>query len=119
MSLLDALARFAIPSLVVTRSTYAAPINGKYAAPTPTTLTLTDAVVTPFSGQLNALPEGVNTSDTKVIYTATQLLDAKDGRLPDSLSIDGEDYLVFRVDGPWVIPSSTHYRAYAARRRLP
>lgn len=118
MSLLDSLSDFKTGTYTVTRTMYAAPVSGVYAAPSTTTL-LIDAVVVPYAGQLDALPEGVNATETRVIGTATELLDAADGRAPDSIAIGGDNFLVFRVDGPVIMPDSVHYRVFAARRRLP
>lgn len=118
MSLLDSLAAFKTGSYVVTRTTYADPVAGVYPTPTTTTFPI-DAVVVPYGGQLSALPEGVSASETREIGTATELLDAANERAPDSIAIDGDNFLVFRVDGPVIMPDSTHYRVFAARRRLP
>ncbi|HEY1814894.1 MAG TPA: hypothetical protein VGG74_21250 [Kofleriaceae bacterium] len=118
MSLLDSLAAFKTGCYVVTRTTYAPATGGVYAAPDVSTIEI-DAVVVPYGGELEALPEGVNASMTRVIGTSIELLDAANGRTPDSIAIGADNFLVFRVDGPVMMPDSVHYRAFAARRRLP
>lgn len=83
---------------------------------TRTTLTI-DACVQPLNGRsLMVLPEGARTSDVRVIDTATELRAAP---IPDHIVIRGEDYAIWKVDGPITLGGVSMYVAYAARQVNP
>jgi hypothetical protein len=119
VSLLGVIGRLKTGTYTVTRTpagTYAA---GRYSAGSPTTFTIT-AVVEPFGGrEIKVLPEGQFAEDVRVLYTATELLTMSPTDVPDSVAIGGETYSVFKINGPWIMPRSTHYEVYVARQRVP
>lgn len=118
MSLLDTIADFQTGVYTVTRATIGAAVNGYFPAPTLSTFTIA-AVAVPMGGDLHVLPEGINASDVLVFYTATPIHDARNGAASDSIAVGSDAYVTFNVDGPFIMPDSTHYRVYAARQRLP
>jgi hypothetical protein len=77
----------------------------------------TDAHIEPYSGRgLEVLPEGVHVSDVRVIDTTVSL----QVNPPDSVTIAGDSYAVFRSDGPFNFPDgSRRYTSYAARQAVP
>lgn len=119
MSLLASIDDFATGTYTVTRTPAGAYVNGRYSPGSPTTFTI-NAVVEPFGGrEIHVLPEGQFAEDVKVLYTATELLTMSPTDVPDTVAIGGDNYSVFRIDGPWIMPDSTHYRIYVARQRVP
>lgn len=89
---------------------------GVYTPGAATTFTI-DAVVQPVGHDLRVVPEGRRVEDVRRIYTVTLLRSTASG--PDVVTIDGDPYEVFRVDGPWTMDGETHYVAYAARQTVP
>lgn len=100
--------------------------DGRYTPGAESTL-LISASVQPAGAELTDLPEGQSVDDVKVIYTETRLygrkpgtpqVDPEDddvGRIdPDIVSIDDEDYRVFKV-AKWDHWGETHFVAYAAK----
>lgn len=119
MSLLESIDDFQTGGgYIVTRSAIGAPVNGYFPAPSTSTFTI-EAVATPLGGTLLVLPEGISGSDVLVFYTATPLFDARSGDKPDSIAVGANTYVVFQIDGPFIMPDSTHFRVFAARQRLP
>lgn len=124
MSLADVITRFAThdadgsPSgYVVTRSTGAnVDSTGNVIDGTFTTFNIV-ACVQPYAGRaLRVLPEGTRTGDVRVIDTDTVL---QVSPVPDHIVIRGEDYAVFKVDGPTTMNGFSLYTAYAARQVNP
>lgn len=123
MSLLDTITRFSTAApdgspggYTITRyagGTYGS--DGIAIASTPSTFTI-DAAEMPFVGKLEVLPEGVRSEDVRVIVTATALQSIP---LPDHITIAGEDFVVFNLDGPFSMSGIQVYRAYAARQVIP
>lgn len=76
-----------------------------------------DASVQPFRARGDIiLPEGVHVADVRVIDTLTPI----QTNPPDSITIAGEAFSVFQVDGPTNFPNSQpRYTAYAARQATP
>lgn len=76
-----------------------------------------DAHIEPYSGRgLVVLPEGVHVNDVRVIDTTIAL----QSNPPDTITIAGESFAVFRVDGPFQFPDgSTRYTSYASRQVVP
>lgn len=103
----------------VTRTATGGYSAGRYTAGAASTLTIV-AVVEPFGGrEIKVLPEGQFAEDVRVLYTATELLTMSATVVPDSVSIDGENYSVFRINGPWILRGREHYEVYVARQRVP
>lgn len=121
MSLADVIMRFAtqdadgVPAgYVVTRTTPGGyDSTGNVVDGTLTTLLIV-ASVQPYSGrELKVLPEGARTSDVRVIDTETPL---QESPIPDHIVIRGDDYAIFKVDGPTSMGGFSLYTAYAARQ---
>lgn len=79
-----------------------------------------DACVVPVESQHGGreritLPEGVHTEDVRIIDTTTYLQPEP----PDIITIAGESFAVFRVEGPVRMGGGTRYTAYAARQVIP
>lgn len=102
---------------VVTRSTGPSiDANGNVVDGTFSTFNLI-ACVQPFSGRsLRILPEGTRSDDARVIDAAVPLLVTP---IPDHIVILGEDYAVFKCDGPTTINGFSLYTSYAARQVNP
>lgn len=76
-----------------------------------------DACVQPLNGRsLMVLPEGARTQDIRVIDTQTFL---QESPVPDHIVIRGEDYAIWKVDGPLTLNGISMYTAYAAREMNP
>jgi hypothetical protein len=119
MSLLASIDDFQTGTYTVTRTPAGSYVNGRYTPGTPATFTIT-AVVEPSSGrEIKVLPEGQFAEDVKVLYTATELFTMSPTSVPDTIAIGGDNYSVAKIDGPWIMPDSTHYRVYVARQRVP
>ena len=116
MSRLGAIDRFSTGSYTVTRPTAGTVAFGKTTPGVPTTFTISKASVQPVGEDLTVVPEGRSASDVKVIYTYTEL---RGGTLPDVITILGQPYEVYRVQGPWTMRGETHWVAYAARQTIP
>ena len=75
-----------------------------------------DACIVPFDGRERiTLPNGVHTHDVRVIDTATELRCEP----PDIITIRGEAFAVFAVEGPVQMSGSTRWTAYASRQVIP
>ncbi len=75
-----------------------------------------DACVVPLNGRERlTLPNGVHTNDVRVIDTTTQL----QSEPPDNITIAGESFAVFRVEGPVRLGDGARWTAYAARQVIP
>lgn len=74
------------------------------------------AVVVPFVPHRDiVLPEGVHVQDVRIIDTTTPL----QSNPPDSITIAGEAFSVFEIEGPVHFLGGTRYTAYAARQVVP
>lgn len=119
MSLLGVIGRLRTGTYTVTRTPSGSYTLGRYTPASPTTFTIT-AVVEPFGGrEIKVLPEGQFAEDVAVLYTSTELLTMSPTSVPDSVAIDGDNYSVFRIAGPWTLRGATHYEVYVARQRVP
>lgn len=90
--------------------------HGRYVAGATSTFTLGDASVQPIGSTLKVMPEGYSAEDGRLIFTTTKLVKLP---IPDILTIDGEDFAVFTVDGPWTAFGGTHYNVTAFRTARP
>lgn len=111
-------------SLTVTRHAVAPTWSDGVATPAAaSTLTLTNPCVQPASGRdLKTAPEGHHVEDLLVVYTDVRLLAKPE---PDVIAIDWpvgsapENFAVVKVEGPWMISGSVHFRAWCARQVTP
>jgi hypothetical protein len=123
MSLADVITRFSteqadgVPAgYVVTRTVHNGYSQGNVVDGTRTTFNI-HASIEPLNGRtLMVLPEGTRTEDVRVIDTATEL---KCEPIPDHISIRGEDYAIWKVDGPLTSFGVSLYTAYAVRQVNP
>ena len=75
-----------------------------------------DACVQPLTGRTDVvLPEGVHVNDVRVIDTAVPM----QANPSDLITIAGEPFAVFRVDGPVNFNGGTRYTSYASRQVYP
>ena len=80
---------------IVTRTTENSYVHGRALAGTVTTFPITGGVQPTNGRDLLILAEAGVTSESRKIFTNTQLQSRIPGREPDSLSIDGEVWTVF------------------------
>lgn len=99
----------------VTRNATGSTTKGRYTPGTPSTFPIV-AVVEPVGGQLQVVPEGRRATDVRKIFTATRLLIEPD---PDAITIGGETFIVYDVQGPWELDGDSHYECLAARQAVP
>jgi hypothetical protein len=97
MPRLGAIDSFSTGSYSVSRPTAGTMLHGKTTPGTPTTFTIAKASVQPVGEDLTVVPEGRSATDVKVIYTYVEL---RGGTYPDVITILGEPYEVYRVQGP-------------------
>ena len=108
---------FAYPGTVtVTRTAAGTSTMGRYTGGATTTFTLSPVGVIPGGSGLKSLPEGKSAEDVRTLYTTTQLVKLP---FPDRVSIDGEEFAVFHVDGPHVGFGGTHWVVRVARTGSP
>lgn len=102
----------------VTRTTNGALVKGKAGAGTPSSFSVTGSLQAVNGRELQALPESFRADEVRVLYTLTELRTVSDTHQADKLTIDGEPWLVIRVE-KFPAFGDTHYRVYVARRGLP
>jgi hypothetical protein len=123
MSLLDCISRFSTAAMDGTPSGYlitrTAPgsydANGLWVAGSTSTVT-TDASVQPYDDSLEVLPTGVRREDVRVLFTPIALTKTP---TPDAITIAGESFHVFEVNGPFNMSGVSTWRSYAARMVIP
>lgn len=114
MSVATVIGRFTSGTYTVTRTAAGAYTGGIYAAGAASTFNI-DADVFPVTGrELQALAEGQHGAELRQIFTLTELKTRSPTTEPDTVSIGGETWEVFRVDA---YPS--FYRAVVARKAIP
>lgn len=87
--------------------------NGRATAPSTSTLTVRDAVVTPLSGRdRQALPEGARGHETRLFLSPVALQTTTATTEADSIAIDGAAWLVITCE-PWALGS--YWRAVVQR----
>lgn len=90
--------------------------SGAAVAGATSTFTTGPASLQPLRGrELRAVPDGVNATDTRRLMTTAALVVLP---VPDEVTIDGEPWQVFTVDGPWVAFGGTHYNAMLVRKSV-
>ena len=91
--------------------------NGVALATTVTSLQLDACVMSLASGSdLLVLPEGTHRSDVRIVVTSWE---PKIMPYPDHITIAGEDFMFFHVDGPYNVSGIVAYKAYASRQVIP
>lgn len=102
----------------VTRTTNGTLTKGKAGVGSSSTL-LAAGSLQPVTGRnLMALPESWRGDEIRILYTLTELRTISETHQPDRLTIDGESWLVVKVER-FDAFADTHYRVYVARRALP
>lgn len=119
--LLDTIASLKTGTYTVTRTGAGTYPSGGYLVPGSTSTFPIVAIVQPYAGgrKMLPLPEGVRSEETKLLHTATALRTRDGNGAPDFVTIGGEDYYVWAVEGPYTLGASTHYEVYASRRAKP
>jgi hypothetical protein len=112
------IASFQTGTYAVTRTAASTNVMGRAVAGATTSLNI-DASIQPVTGRvLRGAPEGATAEDVRVIYTLTELKTITPTTAPDRIVIDGDTFVVFKVEKFGTI-SGGHYRAYAARQTIP
>lgn len=94
----DAIDHFATGTYTVKRPAATTYTGGRRNAPSTTTFTVIAAVVPATGRQLERLPEGLRTNETKAMYAKGVLRAAVEGaQEPDVVEIDGADWQVANV----------------------
>lgn len=84
----------------------------------PTTTFTIVACVQPTTGRdLRVLVEAGITTESKVIYTESELRTRQNGGEPDVVTIRGERYAVYNAK-TWDTPEETYYRCLVARQSM-
>lgn len=118
MALGGVIARFASGTYTVTRKAAGTVSVGDYTPGATTTFSIV-ASVQPISGrELSVLPQGQRGEEVRVVYTLTELKTRTPATEPDTISIGGETWEVFRTES-WEAFGATHYRAHVARKVVP
>lgn len=110
---------FAYPGTVTVTRTPVGTTDGygTYSGGTASTFTLSPVGVVPGgSGLKTSEMMGYSADDVRTLYTTVQLLKVP---FPDRVTIDGENFAVFHVDGPWTGFGGTHYVVRVARITAP
>lgn len=106
---------FATGTYVVTRTARGAPVMGRYVPGATSTLNCVADVQDVSGDQLQDLPEGVTSSNARMLYTTTLLIAESPTTDADHVAIDGEDWKVVRVYTARVF--ANRYRALVVRVR--
>ena len=85
---------------------------GRYTGGSTSTFSLSPVGVIPGGSGLNVQAEGYSSEDVRTLYTTTKLIKLP---IPDRVYIDGEEFAVFHVEGPWTGFDGTHYVVRVAR----
>lgn len=109
---------FAYPGTVTVTRTAAGTTDayGRYLPGATSSFTLSPVGIVPGGSGLNVRAEGYSASDVRTLYTTTQLVKLP---FPDKVFIDGEEFAVFNVDGPWTGFDGTHYVVRVVRTSRP
>jgi len=112
MALIDRIARFTTGTYNVSRPSMSY-VVGRAVAAASTAFTVV-ASVQPLGGaDLKVLPEGAHVADSRKVITVYSL------RTRDLVTIDGEVWAIYHIDGPWIFRGGSHYNAFAARQVIP
>lgn len=118
MSLEDVIDRFATGTYPVTRTSAGAYVEGRYTPGSTTTFNVV-ASIQPLSGRdLQTLPEGQHASETRAVYTKTELQTRTPSSEPDRLTINGESWEVWQ-SFRWEAFGGAYYKAFISRAVTP
>lgn len=109
---------FAYPGIVTVTRTTAGTSDGygRYTGGATSTFTLSPVGVVPGGSGLNVTAQGYSSDDVRTLYTTVRLVKMP---FPDKVHIDGEEFAVFHVEGPWTGLDGTHYTVRVARTTSP
>ena len=109
---------FAYPGTVTVKRIPAGTTDGygRYIPGTPTTFSLSPVGIVPGGSSLKVMPDGYSAEDTRTLYTTTQLYKLP---TPDRVYIDGEEFAVIHVTGPWTGFGGTHWVVTVGRTSNP
>lgn len=114
----NVIGRFQTGTYVVTRTATGTTVNGRYTPGAASTFNV-DAVVQPLDPRtVTPLPEGVRSEDVRLVhlYGTTPMRTSDGGLEADYVTIGGEKFYAWKVEGPWQLRGSTHYEAHVAKR---
>lgn len=113
--------RLSTGTYTVTRTPNGTLANGKYTPSASPTTTPIVAVVEPYANgrHVMPLPIGMRAEDVRIVMTTFALRTRDDAGEADIVTIGGEPFHVFAVEGPWTLRGASHYEAYAARKAKP
>lgn len=94
----DAIAELGTGTYTVKRRAPTTYTDGRAQVQTPSTLTVTGTLVPLTALEVKRLPDGLRDGETWNLFTVTELVSAQGGAEPDSVTIDGRDYSVERVE---------------------
>lgn len=115
MSLIDAIPSLATGTYTVTRTPARNYTAGVLDAPTgQTTFSVIASAQPPTGRDLQQLPDGVRADEVRIVYAREELKTTEPGYEPDTISIDGNDYEVFRVE-TWQAFGEAHRRTWTRR----
>jgi hypothetical protein len=119
MALIDAIASLSTPGpYTVTRTAAGSYTNGRYTEGAESTFTII-ASIQPVTGRdLADLPEGQNGDEVRQVFTITELLTRVPGQEPDIITLDGEDFYVYRVKR-WQGLGEVYWQAWVSRIVVP
>jgi hypothetical protein len=118
MGLLGVIGRFETGTYTVTRTAQGVYTNGRYTPGATTTFPIV-ASIQPVTGRdLQLLPEGQHASESRIVYTTTELRSRATANDPDTIAIDGEAWDVISFER-WEAFGDTHWRGIAGRRPAP
>lgn len=92
-------------------------VKGRAILPAPSIFTIDASVQQARPNEMDLLPEGVRISETKKIFSVSELKTATDQTNPtdaDIVTFDGNDYRVLRVD-KYSMGTLDHFRSFAAK----
>ena len=104
---------FPTGTYTVTRTEAGSRTDGHYTPGAPSTLQIVADVQAVTGRLLRDLPEGRRAEDTMVVYTLTELIALDPATDSDVISIDGDDWRVFKVQRFRVF--ANRYRAWVER----
>ena len=119
MALTGVIGSFQTNTYDVKRKTTGTTVAGRYTAAAETTLSAVVMSIQPVNGtDIQALPEGQHSENTRKVYTNTELFTRTPTNDPDEIVIDSERWVVITVER-WEAFGDVHYKAFAARNVTP
>lgn len=129
MSLNDTIDSLATGRYTVTRTTAGSYVDGVWSLSGSTVTTfIISAVQEPATGlqrvvggfEMRSAEDGQHVVDVRVLYTRTELYPRNDSYEPDTVTINGRQYTVFRCE-PWDLAyyessNQVHYRVLCTRK---